>query len=229
MFRLAAGSAVALLFVGVALAQSVEKESRVVQQVQTPGSSPPPVRTSPPMTVLLRIGKNLPAEPVSDPARWVGTVDYPANALREEREGTTAFKVVVIPQGRVIECAVTASSGSPDLDEATCRLVTQRAIFHPALDAKGKPTTGTYQNRVRWVLPKPVEVRPLHRKMAYFIETDGRASGCEEWVDGKPVDPQLPRTPCNANVKFKPFLDVSGQPVRKRVTMTIDVAVSDAP
>lgn len=167
--------------------------------------------------------------PMFDPGRWVGTSDYPSQSVRERREGTTAFKVTVGPQGRVTACAIMASSGSSDLDEATCRLVTQRAVFHPALDRKGKPTTGAYQNRVRWVLRKPIAVMPAHRKMDHFVETDGSSSGCEEWVDGKPVDPQSSRSPCKANAKFKPFLDVNGQPVRKRVRTTIDIAVSDAP
>lgn len=228
MIRLTAGSVLMLLLVGPALAQSVGPESPVVKQVQTPAPPPPLIRISQ-IPVPSRTGRNLPAVPISNPARWVGTVDYPTKALREEREGTTAFKVTVGPQGRVTACAIMASSGSSDLDEATCRLVTQRAVFHPALDRKGKPTTGAYQNRVRWALPKPVEVKPGHRKMVHFVETDGSASGCEEWVDGKPADPQSSRSPCKANAKFKPFLDVNGQPVRKRVTITIDVAVSDVP
>lgn len=228
MIRLTAGTAFMLLLVGPALAQSVGSESPVVEQVQTPAPPPPLIRISP-IPLPSRTGKNLTAVPISNPGRWAGTADYPAAALREMQQGTTAFKLKIDPQGRVTDCAVTASSGSPALDEATCRLVTQRATFHPALDAKGKPAIGAYQNRVRWILPRPIEVKPVHRQMVYFVEIDGSASGCEEWIDGKPADQQASRSPCKANVKFTPFLDVNGQPVRKRVTMTFDVAVSDAP
>jgi protein TonB len=59
----------------------------------------------------------------------------------------------VTPDGRVADCTITSSSGSPDLDEATCANVTRRARFNPAM-ADGKPTTGSYSGRIRWVIPK---------------------------------------------------------------------------
>jgi len=54
----------------------------------------------------------------------------------------------------VTGCSVTSSSGSPDLDDATCANVTRRARFNPATDGEGQPTSGSYSNRVRWVIPK---------------------------------------------------------------------------
>jgi protein TonB len=95
-----------------------------------------------------------PAAPKGNPANWATTNDYPSRALREEREGTTGFRVSVGADGRVTSCTITSSSGSPDLDEATCSNVTRRARFNPAMDGEGQPTTGSYSNRVRWVIPK---------------------------------------------------------------------------
>jgi protein TonB len=46
------------------------------------------------------------------------------------------------------------SSGSPDLDQATCDNVRRRARFAPATDGEGNPTTGSYTNSIRWVIPK---------------------------------------------------------------------------
>jgi protein TonB len=92
--------------------------------------------------------------PKGNPANWATTNDYPTRALREEREGTTGFRVTVGPDGRVTGCSVTSSSGSPDLDDATCANVTRRARFNPATDGEGQPTSGSYSNRVRWVIPK---------------------------------------------------------------------------
>ncbi|MEQ1495097.1 MAG: energy transducer TonB, partial [Novosphingobium sp.] len=89
-----------------------------------------------------------------NPGNWATTNDYPSRALREEREGTTGFRVSVGADGRVTSCSVTNSSGSPDLDEATCSNVTRRARFTPATDGEGRPTTGSYTSRVRWVIPK---------------------------------------------------------------------------
>lgn len=93
------------------------------------------------------------AQPKGNPANWATTNDYPTRALREERAGTTGFRVTVGPDGKVTSCSVTSSSGSPDLDEATCSNVTRRGRFAPATDGEGNPTTGSYSNRIRWVIP----------------------------------------------------------------------------
>ena len=94
-----------------------------------------------------------PPIPINAPASWVTTDDYPQKALREEREGITAFRVMVGPDGRVAACSTISSSGSFELDDATCQSVTQRARFKPALDSNGKPTSGSYSGRVRWSIP----------------------------------------------------------------------------
>jgi periplasmic protein TonB len=93
------------------------------------------------------------AAPKGNPANWATTNDYPSRALREDRAGTTGFRVTVGPDGRVTSCSVTSSSGHPDLDEATCSNVTRRARFTPASDGEGQPTSGSYSNRIRWVIP----------------------------------------------------------------------------
>lgn len=105
-------------------------------------AAPPPPRIQPKKAV-----------PKGSPASWATTNDYPTRALREERAGTTGFRVSVGPDGRVTSCSVTSSSGSPDLDEATCSNVTRRARFSPATDGEGNPTTDSYSNRIRWVIP----------------------------------------------------------------------------
>lgn len=105
--------------------------------------APPPPRVQPKS-----------AQPKGNPGNWATTNDYPTRALREEREGTTSFRVTVGPDGRVTSCDITGSSGSDDLDAATCANVTRRARFNPATDGDGNPTTGSYSNRVRWVIPK---------------------------------------------------------------------------
>lgn len=104
---------------------------------------PPPPRFSP-----------KPATPKGNPGNWATTNDYPTRALREEREGVTGFRVSVGSDGKPTGCSVTGSSGSPDLDEATCSNVMRRARFNPATDGEGNPTSGSYSGRVRWVIPK---------------------------------------------------------------------------
>ena len=110
----------------------------------------PPAPPAPPATP----NRSAPAKAKGNPGRWATNDDYPARAQREEREGTTGFRVTIGTDGRVTGCSVTSSSGHADLDEETCKLVTRRARFDPALDRDGNPTTGSYSNRVRWQIPK---------------------------------------------------------------------------
>ncbi|MCZ8172097.1 MAG: energy transducer TonB [Novosphingobium sp.] len=128
-----------------------------VTVVTTPPPPAPPVLiAAPPAVVVAPPPRVQPkgATPRGNPANWATTNDYPTRALREEREGTTGFRVTVGPDGRVTSCDITSSSGSSDLDEATCSNVTRRARFNPATDGEGQPTSGSYSNRVRWVIPK---------------------------------------------------------------------------
>lgn len=128
-----------------------------VQTVVTPPPAAPVVPIiAPPAPVAPPPPRVQPKQPTpkGNPANWATTNDYPTRALREEREGTTGFRVTVGPDGRVTGCSVTSSSGSPDLDDATCANVTRRARFNPATDGEGQPTSGSYSNRVRWVIPK---------------------------------------------------------------------------
>lgn len=111
--------------------------------VPPPPSAPPPPRFTP-----------TGATPRGNPGSWATTNDYPARALREEREGTSGFRVTVGPDGRVTDCQITSSSGHADLDQATCDNVRRRARFNPAKDGEGQPTTGSFSSRVRWVIPK---------------------------------------------------------------------------
>jgi protein TonB len=110
----------------------------------------PPAPAAPPPPRFTPKG----AAPKGNPGNWATANDYPSRALREEREGTTGFRVTVGPDGRVTDCQITSSSGSPDLDQTACEKIRQRARFTPATDGEGNPTSGTYSNRVRWVIPK---------------------------------------------------------------------------
>ncbi len=130
-----------------------------IQTVTTPPPPAPPVLVAappvvaPPAPPAPRFQPKS-AVPKGNPGNWATTNDYPTRALREEREGTTGFRVTVTPEGRVGSCEITSSSGSPDLDEAACSNITRRARFTPATDGEGNPTTGSYASRVRWVIPK---------------------------------------------------------------------------
>ena len=68
-----------------------------------------------------------PAEPrreqrVGNLAQYIGTDDYPPEALRSNQQGTVRFSVTVGTNGHVVACEITRSSGFRELDEGTCRL-----------------------------------------------------------------------------------------------------------
>lgn len=68
--------------------------------------------------------------------RWS---DLPVE-LRERRQGgelELTYRVNI--DGRVSDCRITQSSGSPLLDARTCRLITERFRFRPSRDASGRP------------------------------------------------------------------------------------------
>lgn len=115
--------------------------------VLAPPAAPPPPPPPPPPA------KAQGAQPKGQPSNWVSNADYPARALREERSGTTGFRLTIGTDGRVQDCQITSSSGSPDLDQAACDNLRRRARFKPAIGGDGQPMTDTYSNRVRWQIP----------------------------------------------------------------------------
>jgi protein TonB len=129
-------------------------------QIETVTTPPPPapvfVTAAPPPPPPPPPPKFQPkgAVPKGSPANWATSNDYPSRALREEREGVTGFRVTVGTDGKVTDCQITRSSGSPDLDQATCDNVRRRARFTPATDGEGSPAAGAYASSIRWVIPK---------------------------------------------------------------------------
>jgi len=113
--------------------------------VPAPPSAPP----APPPKAQVKQGV-----PKGNPGNWVTNNDYPTRALRENRSGTTGFRLTFGPDGRPTSCDITASSGSPDLDSTACSLLMRRAKFQPGQDSEGNPTGGSWSSRFRWVIPE---------------------------------------------------------------------------
>jgi len=115
--------------------------------VAPPGPPPPPVRAPGGGT---RARANL--------ASYVSDADYPPEAIMQEQDGVVGFRLDVGPDGLVTRCVVTASSGSAALDEATCRIMTERPRFTPARDRRGRAIADRVSSRMRWVLPMDAPV-----------------------------------------------------------------------
>ena len=56
----------------------------------------------------------------------------------------------VAPNGRVSRCVVTRSSGVPELDELTCRLIRERFLFRPETDRNGRAIASEVDGEHLW-------------------------------------------------------------------------------
>ena len=115
---------------------------------------PPPPRAQPPNAPAPK-SKYVSqiARPIGDPSVWITQADYPTRAMREKREGTVTFKIIVLADGRPGACSIAFSSGHPDLDAATCMLIMRRAHFDRVDDGAQTTISRTYSGRMRWKVP----------------------------------------------------------------------------
>jgi periplasmic protein TonB len=51
----------------------------------------------------------------------------------------------------VSRCTVTSSSGVPELDALTCRLIVQRFRYRPSTDRYGRPIADTVEGEHEWI------------------------------------------------------------------------------
>jgi periplasmic protein TonB len=79
--------------------------------------------------------------------------DYPQHlANAGNRRVTVTFSVQV--NGRAAGCRATRSSGTPELDALTCRLIEQRYRFRPATDRYGRPIPDEADLTQDWIAPR---------------------------------------------------------------------------
>lgn len=117
--------------------------------------------------------------------------DYPETAARRGIQGTTGFRLDVGADGRVTNCVVTASSGDPALDSATCSVLFSRAEYLPARDASGRAIAGSNSGRVTWRLPAPepepfASVRAPVRIDVTIRLDEAREVICTVLINGRP-------------------------------------------
>jgi len=65
--------------------------------------------------------------------------DYPKSLGNAGIGGRVSVTFTVETNGRVTNCRITRSSGIPELDALTCRLMEQRFRFRPSTDRYGRP------------------------------------------------------------------------------------------
>jgi protein TonB len=77
--------------------------------------------------------------------------DYPRDLREAGIGGRVQFTFTVEPNGRVGRCTVTRSSGVPELDQLTCRLVQQRFVYRPSMDRYGRPIADEVDGEHDWI------------------------------------------------------------------------------
>jgi TonB family protein len=177
---------VSSLAMAMAEAAPNPKATRPKPSVQTVSPPPTPTPPPPPPPSPVRVkGIVQHAVPLGSPGDWATTDDYPASAIRNEESGTAGFTVTIGVDGRVTQCTIISSSASAALDEATCRLVRERAKFQPALNAKGKPVEDHYTNRIKWVLPLDnfPDLEPATSDIELDLDPRGRVEACRVLVN----------------------------------------------
>lgn len=76
---------------------------------------------------------------------------YPPRALAAGEEGLVGFEVQLDKAGHPTSCAITQSSGFPRLDQETCTVITQHAVF--AANPGVGSGSSAHKGQIAWKLP----------------------------------------------------------------------------
>jgi protein TonB len=77
--------------------------------------------------------------------------DYPRNLRERGIGGVVGLSFRVESTGLVSRCNITRSSGVPELDALTCRLIIQRFRYRPGTDRYGRPVADTVEGEHEWI------------------------------------------------------------------------------
>ena len=90
--------------------------------------------------------------PISDPRRWMNSADYPTDMVRQGGNGLVQFRLDISETGSIAGCHVQARTNPDAFADLSCKLISKRARFNPALDRDGKPIKSYFVNSVRWTM-----------------------------------------------------------------------------
>jgi protein TonB len=76
--------------------------------------------------------------------------DYPRHLGNAGIGGRVGILFTVGVNGRVTRCTVTSSSGIPELDALTCRLIVKRFRYRPSTDRYGRPVPDEVEGEQIW-------------------------------------------------------------------------------
>jgi protein TonB len=84
----------------------------------------------------------------------ITTSDYPRDLRERGVGGRVGVVFTVGANGRVTRCSITRSSGVPELDALTCRLIQQRFVYRPSTDRFGRPIPDEVEGEHDWIAPR---------------------------------------------------------------------------
>lgn len=93
------------------------------------------------------------AIPIGQPDRWITSSDYPLAMLARGQMALVNFRLDIDERGAVTGCHIISATMPKEASAVTCRKLTERARFDPALGPTGQPVKTTYVSRVRFILP----------------------------------------------------------------------------
>lgn len=97
--------------------------------------------------------------------------DYPAHLGEMGVGGTVGVIFTVLTDGRAVDCRITRTSGSRELDYYTCELIERRYFYDPSRDWRGRPIVSRVVENHSWMVqdlpPDPREYRPRRRRYGW--------------------------------------------------------------
>jgi len=85
--------------------------------------------------------------------------DLPPDLRETKAGGELELQYRIGVDGRVSDCRVRQSSGRPELDATTCRLITQRFRFKPSKNRRGEPVPSIMIERHGWYFPPDADAK----------------------------------------------------------------------
>ncbi|EJU12461.1 TonB family protein [Novosphingobium resinovorum] len=79
--------------------------------------------------------------------------DLPPDLREAKSGGELKLQYRIGVDGRVSDCRILTSSGRPDLDATTCRLITERFRFKPSRNRAGEPVAAIMVETHGWYFP----------------------------------------------------------------------------
>lgn len=90
--------------------------------------------------------------PIGEPGSWLRSNDYPAEMLGQLMGGLVQFRLDISETGSIAGCHIQSTTNPDAFAEHSCKLLSKRGRFNPALDRNDKPIKSYYVSSVRWMI-----------------------------------------------------------------------------